>query len=224
MKVFHNLIAFILTHISKRGKEYRFRKWIQLESIKEKIITAVENERDDFPDNILEYISTAVGVNSKWYEQAGWMTIISLFYACLSKSPVVHLPLLTPHEEKAEPEPWNYEGRTWHAYSHILAKSYGWTLQEISQLKVGEALAKIQEILTDEQLEREFVYGLSEIAYPYNPSTKTSVFKPMPRPHWMRPTAKPIPRFPIPKDVMPVGNVVTAGVLSEEYLPKEYVH
>jgi len=193
---------------------------MRLESIKEKIIEAVKTNGEDFPDRVLEYIFTALGVSPKWYEKADWIRVITLFYVCLSKSPRVELPFLLPSGEKAEPEPWHYEGRTWHAYSHTIAKTYGWTLKEISQLKVEEALAKIQEILTDEQLEREFVYGLSEIAYPYNKNTKKSEFVPLPRPHWMRPKARPIPRFKIPVSMMPVGNVISEGVLSEEYAPK----
>ena len=219
----HSLIAAILARIMKHRREYRFGRWMQLEQIKEKIITAAENG-GDFPDRVLEYISVAVGVSSKWYEKADWMRVISLLYVCLSKSPTVHLPLLTPSHEKSEPEPWHYEGRTWHAYSHILAKAYGWTLKEISQLKVEDALAKIQEILVDEQLEREFVHGLSEIAYPYDKNTKKSTYKPLPRPHWMRPAAKPIQRFKIPKSMMPMGNVVYEGVVPDEYLPKEIIH
>lgn len=193
---------------------------MQLETIKEKIGTAVKVSGEDFPDRVLEYIFTAVGVSPRWYEKADWMRVINLFYVCLSKSPTIHLPILNPSGEESKTEPWHYEGRTWHAYSHLLAKAYGWTLKEISQLQVGEALAKIQEILTDEQLDREFLHGLSEIAYPYNKNTKKSEFVPLPRPHWMRPKAKPIPRFKIPKATLPMGNVVTDGVLSDEYMPK----
>lgn len=193
---------------------------MQLETIKEKIAAAARSNREDFPDRVLEYLRVAVGVSPKWYEKADWMRVINLFYVCLSKSPTIHLPILTPGGEENKPEPWHYEGRSWHAYSHIIAKAYGWTLKEISQLQVGEALAKIQEIMVDEQLEREFLHGLSEIAYPYDKNTKKPEYKPLPRPHWMRPKAKPIPRFKIPKAVMPMGSVVMDGVLSEEYLPK----
>jgi len=63
----------------------------------------------------------------------------------------------------------------------MLAKNYGWTLEYVSMLQVEEALAKIQEILVDEQLEHEFFYGLSEVAYSYDSSTKKSKFVPMPQ-------------------------------------------
>jgi hypothetical protein len=153
------------------------------------------------------------------------MKVVLLFYACIAKSPIIKLPITEPTgTTKKEDEPWDYEGRQWHLYSHILAKTYGWTLDYISQLQVHEAIAKIQEILTDEQLEHEFYYGLSEIAYPYDSSTKKSSFKPLDRPSWMRPKAKEIPRFKIPKSIMPMGVVVVDGVLPNEYLPKEIIN
>ena len=220
MRVVHNLIVSILVWKTKRRREYLFKRWIQIESIKEQIVSAVETDRDDFPDKVLELISTATGVSFKWYEKADWLRVVSLFYVCLSKSPIIHLPLLEPSGKESEPEPWDYEGRTWHSYSHIIAKAYGWTLKEISQLKVGDALAKIQEILTDEQLELEFHHHLSEISWQYDKNTKKSVYQPLDRPHWMRPKAKPIPRFKIPVSMMPMGNVEVDGVLSEEYQPK----
>ena len=196
---------------------------MDLEGIKEKIIEAVSNRQADFPILLLAYIETALGVSSKWYAKANWLKVVELFYACLLKTPVVKIPLTSPSNEKFKDDPWSYPNRSWHLYSHILAQSYGWDLEYISQLQVGEALAKIQEIMTDKQLEREFVYGLSEIAYPYNKNSKQSIFKPLDRPHWMRPTINPvrdIPRFPIPKDMLPVGVVMLENVLPDEFLPK----
>ena len=206
-----------------RGK-YLFKRWIILEGKKEKLLEAVENKQPDFPDLLLSYLSTALGVSSKYYDQADWIQVIKAFYVCLSLSPNIKLPITEPHETKDSQASWDYEGRSWHVYSHMLAKAYGWTLEYISQLHPIEAIAKIQEILTDEQLEREFYYGLSEIAYPYNPQSKKSIFQPLERPHWMRPKLQPIPRFQIPKAMMPMGTVIMDGVLPEEYLPKETQH
>ena len=68
-------------------------------------------------------------------------------------------------------------------------------------------------VLTDKQLEREFYHSLSELSYEYIKSTKKSKLVPMTRPYWMlssihddRPLKK-VP--PIPKSLLPVGNVVT---------------
>jgi hypothetical protein len=204
-----------------RGKSPpRLKKWIELEQRKEEIIKAVEGG-DDFPSELFLYLSTALGVSSKWYEKADWYLIIQLFYLCLSKSPQLELPLLTPSNEKSKEESWDYPQRTWHLYSHLLAKNYGWTLEEISQLHVEEALAKIQEIIVEDQLDKEFIYGLSEIAYSYDKNSKTSKFVPLPRPHWMRPKVQPVKKFIIPASMLPIGNVITEGVLPPELMPKE---
>lgn len=193
--------------------------WLDLESQKEKLIKAVK-DGTDFPNRLFTYLSTALSINPKYYKQADWFRIIELFYIVLSKSPEVKLPLTTPTSEEHKKEPWHYEDRMWHMYSHMLAKSYGWSLEYISQLKVLDALAKIQEILTDEQLDREFYYGLSEVAYQYDKGSKKSKYSPMPRPHWMRPTIKPIEKIIIPASMLPVGNVIYEKVIPEELIPK----
>lgn len=195
-----------------------------LESIKEKIIEAVSNGQPDFPDFLLSYIETALGVSSRWYAKADWLRVVELFYACLTKSPIVKLPITSPSKEKFKDDPWSYDGRTWPLYAHMLSKAYGWKLEYISQLQVGQALSMIQEILTDTQLEREFQYGLSEIAYPYDKSSKKSTFKPMQRPHWMHQQIKDVPRFKIPGEMLPMGAVMMDNVLPDEYLPKEIIH
>lgn len=207
--------------------EYRFGRWVQLEGIKQKIIETVENSHPDFPVYVLEYISTALGVSSRWFEQSEWLKIIELFYVCLSKNPKIDIPITHFSQEKVKEEPWSYSERTWPLYVHTLAQAYGWTLKEISQLRVGIALGMIQEIMTDKQLEREFYYGLSEVAYPYNKNTNQSNFKPLDRPYWMRPTLDPkkdVPRFSIPKSMLPDGVVIMENVLPDEYLPKEIIH
>jgi hypothetical protein len=219
VRLLHNFILHFLLWLN-RGKEPQFRKWIFLETQKEKILQAVENG-DDFPSELLSYISTAWGVSYKWFEFADWTLIAKAFYLCLFQSPNIELPLITPTNEKSKDEPWDYKSRTWHLYSHLLAKAYGWTLEYISCLRVEDALSKIQEIIVEDQLEKEFFYGLSEVAYHYDKSTKTSKFVPMPRPHWMRAQPKPIQRFKIPVSMMPMGVVIMDNVLPEEYMPKE---
>lgn len=218
MKTFtHNCILIFLTW-TYRGTPH-FKKWLELEQHKEKILKATED--GDLPNCLLRFLSVAFwGIESKWFELADWERIISAFYVVLSKSPKVQLPITSPTDEKSKEESWDYDNRTWHVYSHILSKNYGWTLEYISRLHVVEALAKIQEIMVDEQLEREFYYGLSEVAYSYDKNTKKSKFVPMPRPHWMRPKMKEIKKVIIPASLLPVGVGHYDGI-PDEYLPKE---
>jgi hypothetical protein len=198
--------------------EPRLRKWIELETYKDKIIKATDG--GDLPFWILKFLSVALGVREQYFSQADWTKIVRAFYTISLLSPKLELPIATPSNEKQEDAEWSYDGRTWHLYSHMLAKSYGWTLEYISCLRIEEGLAKIQEILTDEQLEREFYYGLSEAAYSYDSRSKTSKFNPLPRPHWMRKRMKEIKKFPIPAAMLPVGVINMADALPDEYLPK----
>lgn len=209
---------------NRRKPSPRLKKWIELEDRKEKIIKAVEGG-NDFPSELFSYLSTALGVSYKWYEYADWLLIVRAFYVCVSKSPQVELPITSPNDEqRTKEESWDYDNRTWHLYSHLLAKSYGWTLEYIAKLPVLETMAKIQEIIVDDQLEKEFQYGLSEMAYRYDKNSKTSKFVPLPRPAWMRPKIHPIKKSLIPRAMLPMGNIITDGVLPPELMPKEIVH
>jgi hypothetical protein len=210
--------------VYKVGREPRLKKWIELETYKDKIIKAAEDRQAEFPKYLLSYLSVAFGIPYNWFELADWWKIVQAFYTCLTKYPVQHLPITSPSGENTKEEDWNYDGRTWYLYANMIARSYGWTLEYISRLKVGDALAIIQEISVDEQLEHEFQYGLSEMAYHYNSATKKSEFRPMPRPSWMRPKVEPerIKKFSLPASMIPTGVVVTDGVLPENLLPKEY--
>jgi hypothetical protein len=61
----------------------------------------------------------------------------------------------------------------------------------------------------EEQLDKEWTYSLSEIAFPYNSSTKKSEYKPLDRPEWMLPISpKQLPVIKMRKDMMPMGNIV----------------
>ena len=200
----------------------KLKKWIELETYKDRIIKSTED--GNFPVYLLQYLSIALGVPYTKFDHANWVRLVSTFYLSLSKSPKVRLPITSLTDEKSKEEAWHYDGRTWHLYSHLLAKTYGWSLEYISQLHVEEALAKIQEIMVDEQLEHEFFYGLSEAAYSYDKNTKQSKFVPLPRPHWMRAKIQPIKKFLIPKDMMPVGVVNGMDALPDEYKPKEINH
>jgi hypothetical protein len=219
VRILNNLIIHLLLWWN-RGKQPQFKKWIFLEQQKEKIVQAVEND-DNFPSELLSYISTAWGIDRKWFENADWTLLVNTFYVCISKSPQVELPITTPSGDKQKDDPWDYENRTWHLYSHMLAKSYGWNLEYIARLSVMEALAKVQEIIAEDQLDKEFYYGLSEVAYHYDKGTKQSKFVPLPRPHWMRPKILPIKKSIMPASLLPVGVVITEGVLPPEFMPKE---
>lgn len=189
-----------------------FRKWIDLEASKQSIAKATEGV--EFPDRVLDYLSVAFGKTPK---EGYWKDTVALFTDALQKTYIeINVPMIkNPPKEGKEPD-WNYEGRTWNHLSHVLAKAYGWTLEYIASLDVVEAFGHIQEIFTDRHLEQEFAYSLSEIAYPYNKSTKKNEFKPMSRPYWMRPASKPVKKIKIKRSMLPVGYGVDSSGLGAE--------
>ncbi len=194
-----------------------FRKWLDLENKKSKCIEAAESEA--FPEKVYAYLSAALDVPTKRLEKMTWeSTVHSLLKESAKFSPNRELPLLKDAPKDSKSVDWDYDGRNWHYYSHLIAKAYGWTLEYIGNLHPDIALAHIQEILTSNHIDDEFLYGLSEVAYPYNKNTKKSEYKPMKRPYWMKQSApKEIKRFKIRRDALPVGRIMDISGLPAEY-------
>jgi hypothetical protein len=213
------IVPFILWKDKKR--EIPFREWVEQEERKEKILKAVRERSDDFPMYLIEFVATALRVSPSWIEEVPWNMVVGAFYTILIRFPVVEIPITRPYKKNdtESKEDWDYDGRSWYFYSNLIASRYGWTFEYISQLKVLDALATIQEILTQDQLDKEFYYSLSELAYPYNASTKKSSFQPMKRPMWMMPKIKEVPRFKMPASLLPIGTV-DYRALPEELRPE----
>lgn len=194
-----------------------FRKWISLEQLKANFIKATEDE--SFPEKVYSYLSVAVDSPIKNLEKKDWQSSLLAMTDSLQRfAPDSSLPLLQGSSQNEKPADWDYEDRAWAYHSHVLSKAYGWTLEYIAELDVNEALAHLQEILVDEQLEQEFEYGLSEVAYPYNSSTKKSEFKPMKRPYFMRKkVSTTIKKVRIRKSMLPQGRIIDLSGMPEEF-------
>jgi hypothetical protein len=125
---------------------------------------------------------------------------------------------LKPGKSKDKKEPWDYPKRTIYLYSHIIAKHYGWKISDIEKLDVDYALALLQEILTDEQLDREFLWSMSENSYIYDAKTKSGKPNPLERPYWMLEKVQEPRKVTIPASMLPAGVDYSAV---GEYAPKE---
>lgn len=195
----------------------RFAKWIKLETLRSNVIEAVGT--DTFTHKIYGYVSTALSIPEWALEKLFWEDVILLFFSLVAKSiPTIKLPLLESSKSKKDDETlsWDYDGRSYHIWLHLLAKEYGWTIEYVDNLDVDKVLALIQEILTEQQLEKEFQWSMSEIAYQYNKSTKTSKFVPLTRPYWMLPKSKEIKIVKIPRAYLPMGNIVDLSGMAKE--------
>jgi len=139
-------------------------------------------------------------------------------YIALKKlnRPKVQIPLLLAKiDAKAKEVDWNYEDRWTISYIHIVASAYHWSRADILNLNVDEFYCYVQEILTDIQMDREWIYSLSEIAYPFDSASKTRRFKPLERPSWMMLNlANWSPeKTRMPKGMLPAGLVLGASDL-----------
>ena len=187
----------------------KLKRWSLLEDKKKLIIKAVEDNSPDFPDKVENYLSTAFSIpidTGSCY----WKDSVEALLLVVGKSSISsNIPLVTIEGPKQKEEPWEYSGRSWYVYANMLAGAYGWDYEKIAKLDVADALALIQEILVDDQLEKEFYHHLSEISYVYDKSTKKSEYKKLPRPSWMvRQGVKNSKPVKIEKRLLPVGNVV----------------
>ena len=91
------------------------------------------------------------------------------------------------NEPKGEdkPAPYDYPDRNWAWVVHKLASRYSWTRLQIMELWPEEVACYLQEILVSEANEAEERHSLSELAYRYDTTSKTSIYQPLPRPGWM---------------------------------------
>jgi hypothetical protein len=189
-------------------KRKLLKEWLQLEEIRVHILEAAEKKNySEVASGVTSYISAASSIE---YKPGSWFEDLQNF----EKAVVVNLPTykfaLLRTREKNEKLPWEYEGRTWYYWLHIFSSAYGWDDNRIETLDIDTAIGLLQEILIQEQLDHEFSWSLTEIAYPYNSVTKKSEFHALPRPDWMKKIV-PKQKVMIRKDLLPVGNVIGEG-------------
>ena len=208
-------IGTILTGLVMRFyPQARFGKFLRLEQIKYNIIKAAKRKEEQFPELVISYLSAAFLFPRIKFKSLRWDVALLLFSLASNKSsPKSGLPLLKPSKQKESKEPWDYEGRGYAMYVHIIAGKYGWTEKEICNLKLDTALALVQEIITDEQLDREFLWGMSEKSYSYNAKTKVGRAIPLDRPYFMKEEVKEPVKTKILKSMMPMGQ--KAGIIDE---------
>lgn len=201
------LLAFYLR--LNKPKMSKFKVWTKLEDVRTEIDKAVEtNDALGFAELVYCYVSTALSVPEWVLDLISWNMCLFLYKVSVGVNRPKPIPLLTSDKSKKEkPVGWDYKGRRYFYWSHLLASTYGWNKQQIDNLETDVALAYIMEIVVDQQLEKEFAWSLSEIAYPYDKATNKSVYKPLERPYFMLEEAPKPKKMMIPKALVPIGVV-----------------
>lgn len=201
-------------NIERKG----LKQWIMLEDLELKIIEEFKsNNFKPFAEAIIQYVCIAYDIedNSILVDLPWWEVVYAYENSKRVNSLKIAIPMMLKANRAGKPYlektySWDYPGRTWYAILNRFTKNYGWNIEYIEKLDIDDAIALLQEIEINEQLDREFIYSLSEIAYPYDSNRKVGVFKPLERPVWMREYAKVLePRkTKIRKDMMPVGLII----------------
>jgi hypothetical protein len=198
------------------GEEYTINKfllkdWLYLEEAKIQIKSAIDKKDIDvLVASIFKYLSIAFLDCGIVWENIAWLDVYNAFILVQEATQLnVKLPMLVVDGDDTKKQPWDYAGRMWYRWAHIFSAKYGWKLDDIAKLVPDDAISLLQEIFVDEQLDKEWQWSLSEIAYPYNENTKKSKFSPLDRPAWMVVKApKEIKKIRIRKDMLPIGNVI----------------
>jgi hypothetical protein len=193
-------------------EQKRLREWLALDEIKSSLGQAVErSDREQIAQALCRYVSTALSLGP--VDDLPWDQVAAAFAAVYAANQIdlSHLSFTRTPAKPGKPDPWEYDGRTWWMWVHDFARAFGWSIEYISDLKVPEAFALLQEVLVNRQLEREWEWDLSEYSLKYNKTTKQSEPNPLPRPDWMKMSTAPIeaPKpTQVPQHYVPVGNVI----------------
>ena len=197
----------------KNPERLKLRKWAKMETLLRTIKDHAEKGNYESAASPIIDVINLCGIKGN-FKKKPWYDTVAMFSECQRVNNIRNkIPMLKQAVKDEQPVPWDYIGRDWAWWVNLLASHYGWTENMIAELDIDDAVALYQEIQVDEQMEREWVYGLSEMAYEYVPSTKKSKFRPLDRPSWMLVTKENYKKrepkkVKILASMMPVGNVV----------------
>lgn len=147
------------------------------------------------------------------WEEVPWIEIAQAQNAVVILNNVTKdFPILRGSGQEEKVQPWEYDGRSWYFWLNLFASNYGWNESTIAEMEVDTAIGLYQEITISDQMRQEWEWGLSEVSYSYNSSTKQSEFRSLPRPDWMKPIIpKELPVIRMRKDMLPMGNIIDLG-------------
>lgn len=189
------------------------KKWLELDRIWTEIHRLAAERAEGFTGKVFEYLSAASGEEVETWEYLPWSIVAETTLKVWDiNKPLRHLPMYTDKRLQNDIEiPWQYPEREWYVWANVFASSYHWKLEYIAELDIDDAAALFQELVIDDQLKKEWDWGLSERAYVYNQFTKKTEFKPLERPYWMREKIPQPKKIKIRRDMMPVGNIIDLG-------------
>lgn len=203
--------------ISLGGREWsisraRLGGFIRLQQARESLHKGVD-EADNglITDSLYECLRVAIpDLKPTDFHSAPWYEVFSAYLVVEQINTIpehYEYSIIRFAQASRRGVPWDNPLRSSIIWIHIIARAYGWSKEQIENLWPEEAVAFVQEILADDQHEREFIHSLSQVAYQYNKATKKSKYVPLTRPIWMTARRKREVVTLLRKDLLPVGEV-----------------
>lgn len=201
----------------------RLGKYLDLARMRAHVVEAgTTGDNGLIAGSLYEYLSACLpDLDRSFFYSAAWYEIMQAFIDVTEANKIPQADmyaLLSDNGKEGKPVPWDFPGRDKAAIFNRFAKAYGWTLDVIKNIWPEEAIALLQEIIADEQEDKEFLHMLSEVSYSYNKQTRKSQYIPLPRPTWMvKGTAasvedrKKAVMTKMRKDLLPAGVVIKAS-------------
>lgn len=213
------------------GREWEISRarlggFLRLQQARESINRGVEEAANGWiVDGIFEFLRVSIpDLEASKFYTSPWHDV---FYAYSQIEELNRLPhgaefaiLKFPTKTSHRSVPWDNPLRAVIIWIHLIAKNYSWSRSEIEHMWPEEAIAFVQEIMADEQMDREFVHMLSAVAYEYNKTTKKSQYRPLARPMWMVMQSVDDVITMLRKDFLPVGNVIYPKEADERLKPE----
>lgn len=185
-----------------------FKKWLELEDIRERIKEAADQSENNKVSSLLcSYLSAAL-YRGKW-ENLLWEDVLNAYaFAVNLHTPSKDFRIFSTKVENAV---FRINDSSWYSWSSVLAKAYGWSLEYIAELDIDDAISLIQETLYEEQLQKEWEWTLSDRAIIYDEKGKGKV-NPLDRPQWMQKRKEEqvidVPKIKIRSDMIPPGVII----------------
>jgi hypothetical protein len=200
----------------------RLRAWLVLEDFYSNVLRAAElGNREEFTSSLFSYVSAALSVSIETIKDLPWYEVTRIFGVIYDINlPSKKFPMMKKHVKKkhaAEAPGWDYLGRSWYVWLHLLSHEFGWCIEYIENMSIDDGIALLQETLVNDQLQKEWEWGMSQNAFSYDEITKTSKFIPLERPEWMQPSPKPVEKIRIRASQLPVGLILKWDTDTNEY-------
>lgn len=213
------------------GREWQITRvrlggFLRLQQARESLNRGIEEaDNGQIVDGIFEFLRVNIpDLKTSEFYQSPWY---DAFFAYSQVEDLNRLPhgaefaiLKFPTAPHSRSVPWDNPLRAVTIWIHLIARTYSWSKDEIEHLWPEEAIAYVQEIMADEQMDREFFHMLSQVAYEYNKTTKKSQYRPLPRPMWMLMQKPETVITKIRKDFLPVGKVLYPDGVDERLKPE----